>query len=50
MSFRSEEAFALVGLARAAEALGDTAAAAGHRAAAEELFDFMGLPPHRRSH
>ncbi|WP_374774855.1 BTAD domain-containing putative transcriptional regulator [Streptomyces sp. NBC_01310] len=50
MSFRSEEAFALVGLARAAEALGDAEAAAGHRAAAEELFDYMGLPEHRRSH
>lgn len=48
MSFRAEEAFALVGLAHAAEALGDSSAAAGHRAAAEELFDFMGLPEHRR--
>ncbi|WP_442480631.1 BTAD domain-containing putative transcriptional regulator [Streptomyces kutzneri] len=48
MSFRAEEASALVGLALAAEALGDAAAAAGHRAAAEELSDFMGLPMHRR--
>ncbi|WP_367401531.1 AfsR/SARP family transcriptional regulator [Streptomyces xanthophaeus] len=48
MSFRAEEASALVGLAAAAEALGDAAAAARHRAAAEELSDFMGLPAHRR--
>lgn len=48
MSFRAEEASALVGLAAAAEALGDAAAAAGHRAAAEALSDFMGLPAHRR--
>ncbi|MFF4443197.1 BTAD domain-containing putative transcriptional regulator [Streptomyces sp. NPDC001502] len=48
MSFRAEEASALVGLALAAEALGDAVAAAGHRAAAEELSDFMGLPAHRR--
>ncbi|WST46375.1 tetratricopeptide repeat protein [Streptomyces avidinii] len=50
MSFRAEEASALVGLARAAEALGDSPAAAGHRTAAEGLFDFMGLPAHRRAH
>ncbi|MFG2338007.1 BTAD domain-containing putative transcriptional regulator [Streptomyces yangpuensis] len=49
MSFRAEEASALVGLARAAEALGDPAAA-GHRRAAEELFAVMGLPAHRRTH
>ncbi|MFD9479132.1 BTAD domain-containing putative transcriptional regulator [Streptomyces nojiriensis] len=48
MSFRAEEASALVGLAAAAEALGDAVAAAGHRAAAEALSDFMGLPAHRR--
>ncbi|MET9690797.1 BTAD domain-containing putative transcriptional regulator [Streptomyces sp. NPDC006514] len=48
MSFRAEEASALMGLALAAEALGDAAAAAGHWAAAEELSDFMGLPAHRR--
>ncbi|WP_189972552.1 AfsR/SARP family transcriptional regulator [Streptomyces avidinii] len=50
MSFRAEEASALVGLARAAEALGDSPAAAGHRTAAEGLFDFMGLPAHRRTY
>ncbi|WP_404958638.1 BTAD domain-containing putative transcriptional regulator [Streptomyces sp. 147326] len=50
MSFRAEEASALVGLARAAEALGDSPAAAGHRAAAEDLFEFMGLPAHRRTY
>lgn len=50
MSFRAEEASALVGLARAAEALGDAPAAAGHRAAAEDLFKFMGLPAHRRTY
>nr|WP_063755738.1 MULTISPECIES: BTAD domain-containing putative transcriptional regulator [unclassified Streptomyces] len=50
MSFRAEEASALVGLALAAEALGDAAAAAGHRAAAEELSDFMGLPAHLRGY
>ncbi|WP_323185151.1 BTAD domain-containing putative transcriptional regulator [Streptomyces sp. NBC_01214] len=48
MSFRAEEASALMGLALAAEALGDAAAAAGHWAAAEELSDFMGLPAHCR--
>ncbi|MEU7724247.1 BTAD domain-containing putative transcriptional regulator [Streptomyces sp. NPDC040724] len=50
MSFRAEEASALVGLARAAEALGDYPAAAGHRAAAEDLSEFMGLPAHRRTY
>ncbi|APU41324.1 AfsR/SARP family transcriptional regulator [Streptomyces sp. TN58] len=50
MSFRAEEAAALVGLAHAAEALGDPAAAAGHRAAAEGLFEAMGLPEHRRAY
>ncbi|MFE1873650.1 BTAD domain-containing putative transcriptional regulator [Streptomyces sp. NPDC059496] len=50
MSFRAEEASALVGMARAAEALGDAPAAAGHRAAAEELFDFMSLPASRRTY
>lgn len=50
MSFRAEEASALVGMVQAAEALGDLPAAAGHRAAAEELFDYMGLPAHRRTY
>lgn len=50
MSFRAEEASALVGLARAADALGDSPTAAVHRAAAEELFEFMDLPDHRRTY
>ncbi len=50
MSFRAEEASALLGLARATEALGDLTAAAGHRAQAETLFEFMGLPAHRRTY
>ncbi|MFD6230233.1 BTAD domain-containing putative transcriptional regulator [Streptomyces sp. NPDC060232] len=50
MSFRAEEAAALVGLAHAAEALGDPSAAAGHRTAAEALFEAMGLPSHRRAY
>ncbi|MFH9796534.1 AfsR/SARP family transcriptional regulator [Streptomyces virginiae] len=50
MSFRAEEAAALVGLAHAAEALGDPSAAAGHRTAAEALFEVMGLPEHRRAY
>ncbi|MFF8269745.1 BTAD domain-containing putative transcriptional regulator [Streptomyces sp. NPDC016562] len=50
MSFRAEEACALVGLGWAAEALGDVEAAAGHRRAAETLFDLMGLPAHRRTY
>ncbi|MFE9464248.1 BTAD domain-containing putative transcriptional regulator [Streptomyces virginiae] len=50
MSFRAEEAAALVGLAHAAEALGDPSAAAGHRTAAEALFEVMGLPAHRRAY
>ncbi|MFE0579968.1 BTAD domain-containing putative transcriptional regulator [Streptomyces sp. NPDC058874] len=50
MSFRAEEAFALVGLAHAAEVFGDSAASAEYRAAAEELFDFMDLPAHRRAY
>jgi DNA-binding SARP family transcriptional activator/tetratricopeptide (TPR) repeat protein len=50
MSFRSEEASALVGLAQAVEALSDAAAATEHRSAAAELFDFMGLPEHCRTY
>ncbi|MFJ6480812.1 AfsR/SARP family transcriptional regulator [Streptomyces sp. NPDC091682] len=50
MSFRAEEASALVGMARAADALGDVPAAAGYRAAAEGLFDFMSLPASRRTY
>ncbi|MFD7685475.1 BTAD domain-containing putative transcriptional regulator [Streptomyces sp. NPDC059781] len=44
ISFRSEEASAHLGLARAAEGLGDAAAAGRSRAAATELFDRMELP------
>lgn len=49
MHYRPEEASALLGLARVAEALGDGSAATGHRAAAEQLFDFMELPVHART-
>ncbi|MDI3423783.1 AfsR/SARP family transcriptional regulator [Streptomyces luteolus] len=49
MGYRSEETRALVGLGHVAEALGDRGAAAEHRAAAAELFDFMGLPECRRA-
>ncbi|TDU03375.1 DNA-binding SARP family transcriptional activator [Streptomyces sp. 846.5] len=41
MRYRSEEAAALLGLAEAAAALGDAPLAAGHRAAAAELLDYM---------
>ncbi|MEV6942634.1 BTAD domain-containing putative transcriptional regulator [Streptomyces sp. NPDC051172] len=47
--FRSEEAFALLGLARVTEALGEESVAAEHRSAAEKLFDLMELPQHARS-
>lgn len=50
MSLRSEEADALVGLARVAEALGDPNTASGHRAKASELFDFMGVPEDSRNY
>ncbi|GGZ16117.1 SARP family transcriptional regulator [Streptomyces inusitatus] len=50
ISFRSEEASARLGLARAAEGLGDAAAAREHRAAAAELFDLMELPETGRAH
>ncbi|MFI9271506.1 AfsR/SARP family transcriptional regulator [Kitasatospora sp. NPDC052896] len=43
IDYRTEEAYALAGLARAAEALGD-AGAAGHRADAERLFTVLGVP------
>ncbi|MFJ7626098.1 AfsR/SARP family transcriptional regulator [Streptomyces sp. NPDC097595] len=43
MGFCSEEASALAGTARAEEALGDTEAAAGHRAEADRLYAFMGV-------
>ncbi|MFG3077026.1 BTAD domain-containing putative transcriptional regulator [Streptomyces sp. NPDC048225] len=47
LRYRPEEAYAHLGMARAAEALGDTTAAE-HRAACEELFTSMGVPPERR--
>ncbi|MEV6000301.1 BTAD domain-containing putative transcriptional regulator [Streptomyces griseomycini] len=50
ISFRSEEASAHLGMARAAEGLGDPAAAARSRAAATELFDLMELPETGRSY
>ncbi len=46
--YRPEEAYARLGMARAAEALGDTQVAATHRAACEELFAAMGVPEHLR--
>jgi tetratricopeptide (TPR) repeat protein len=46
--FRVEEAYALSGMAAAADALGDAAAAQTHRAAAEELFALLGVPADRR--
>lgn len=48
LGYRPEEAYARLGLGRAAEALGDHAEAAEHRKAGEELFAEMGVPPHRR--
>ncbi|WP_329560721.1 AfsR/SARP family transcriptional regulator [Kitasatospora sp. NBC_01266] len=47
IDYRTEEAYALAGLAQAAEALGD-AGAPGHRAAAERLFTALGVPADRR--
>ncbi|MCC9308113.1 tetratricopeptide repeat protein [Kitasatospora sp. RB6PN24] len=47
IAYRTEEAYALAGLAQAAEALGD-AGAAGHRAVAEQLFTVLGVPADRR--
>ncbi|MFF4356483.1 BTAD domain-containing putative transcriptional regulator [Streptomyces sp. NPDC001604] len=44
IGYRAEQARALNGMADAAEALGDTALALEHRAAARELFDAMGCP------
>lgn len=49
IGYRIEEAHALVGLARACEALGDGAAAEQHAGAATELFDTMGVPEIGRS-
>ncbi len=46
--FRMEEAYALSGMAAAADALGDVEVAAAHHAAAEELFTLLGVPADRR--
>ncbi|WP_377267931.1 BTAD domain-containing putative transcriptional regulator [Peterkaempfera sp. SMS 1(5)a] len=48
VSFRVEEAYALSGMAAAAGALGDSAAAEMHHTAAEELFTLLGVPADRR--
>lgn len=48
ISYRPEEAHARYGMARAAAALGDAAAADQHRSAAEALFTAMGVPAHAR--
>ncbi|WP_327070527.1 AfsR/SARP family transcriptional regulator [Kitasatospora sp. NBC_01302] len=47
IDYRTEEAYALAGLARAAEALGRSGAA-GHQAQAERLFAALGVPAERR--
>jgi DNA-binding SARP family transcriptional activator len=47
VGYRSEEAYALLGMAEAMEPL-RTPASAGHRRAAEELFAAMGVPEGRR--
>lgn len=46
--YRAEEAYALLGMARASRALGDEAAGAEHAAAAAELFAALGVPADRR--
>ncbi|MFD7031452.1 BTAD domain-containing putative transcriptional regulator [Streptomyces sp. NPDC059917] len=49
INYRPEEAFALEGMAHAARALGDHAAAREHRRRADVLFAFMDVPEdHRR--
>ncbi|MFD3842970.1 BTAD domain-containing putative transcriptional regulator [Streptomyces sp. NPDC058642] len=48
LHYRPEEAYARLGLARAAEALGDEQEAAAHHAAAEKLFASMGVPAEGR--
>ncbi|MFH7593841.1 BTAD domain-containing putative transcriptional regulator [Streptomyces racemochromogenes] len=49
MRLRPEEADALVGLARASEAMGDLTAASQQWAKAEEIFAFMGIPERCRA-
>ncbi|WP_324609808.1 tetratricopeptide repeat protein [Streptomyces sp. WM6391] len=48
LHYRPEEAYARLGLARAAGALGDEQEAAAHHAAAEKLFASMGVPAEGR--
>ncbi|MBD9725907.1 BTAD domain-containing putative transcriptional regulator [Streptomyces caniscabiei] len=48
LRYRIEEAYAHLGMARATQALGDATTAARHRAACEELFASMDVPPGRR--
>ncbi|MCX4778558.1 AfsR/SARP family transcriptional regulator [Streptomyces sp. NBC_01264] len=50
IQFRSEQASAYLGLARAAEGLGDGATAGKSHLAAAELFDLMEIPEAGRSH
>ncbi|MEW2557501.1 AfsR/SARP family transcriptional regulator [Streptomyces griseorubiginosus] len=45
LDYRCEEAYARLGMALASEALGDVQAAAAHRAACEEMFAAMEVPP-----
>ncbi|GAB2698248.1 AfsR/SARP family transcriptional regulator [Kitasatospora kifunensis] len=47
IDYRTEEAYALAGLAQAAQALGEPGAA-DHRVAAERLFTALGVPADRR--
>ncbi|WP_165845349.1 AfsR/SARP family transcriptional regulator [Streptacidiphilus pinicola] len=48
VSFRIEEAYALAGMAAAADGLGDEGARRIHAAAAEEVFGLLGVPAERR--
>ncbi|HEV2372507.1 MAG TPA: BTAD domain-containing putative transcriptional regulator [Streptosporangiaceae bacterium] len=48
VNYRPEQAYALLGMSRAAEALGDHQTAADHRASCEELFAAMDVPVDRR--
>jgi DNA-binding SARP family transcriptional activator/tetratricopeptide (TPR) repeat protein len=48
INYRVEEAYALTGMARASEALGDRRTAAEHHGAAEQLFAAMDVPRERR--
>ncbi|QMU80341.1 AfsR family transcriptional regulator [Streptacidiphilus sp. PB12-B1b] len=48
IEYRIEVAYALAGMAAAQEGLGNSGQAEAHRAAAEELFTAMGVPPESR--